>query len=101
MQTVTAFPLVHALALDHPEHGIVGGLIQGPGTACACSACLTPKDSLGDIVGAIAFPARFGLTRSSWKRTMTTRGQKPGCLFVGAYCPTADNSDLVAEEQQY
>ena len=42
MQTVTAFPLVHALALDHPEHGIVGGLIPGPGTACACSACLTP-----------------------------------------------------------
>lgn len=58
MQTVTAFPLVHALALDHPEHGIVGGLIQGPGTASACSACLTPKDSLGDIVGAIAFPVR-------------------------------------------
>ena len=58
MRTVTAFPLVHALALDHPEHGIVGGLIQGPGTASACSACLTPKDSLGDIVGAIAFPVR-------------------------------------------
>ena len=58
MRTVTAFPLVHALALDHPEHGIVGGLIQGPGTECACSACLTPKDSLGDIVGAMAFPVR-------------------------------------------
>jgi hypothetical protein len=49
VRTVIALPLVHVLALDHPEHGIVGGLIQGPGTECACSACLTPKDSLGDI----------------------------------------------------
>ena len=42
------FPLVHTIAVDNPEHCILAGTLYGYGTNCQCSACLTPKDALGD-----------------------------------------------------
>ena len=50
------FPLVHTIAVDNPEHCILAGTLYGYGTNCQCSACLTPKDALGDLEGSAKYP---------------------------------------------
>ena len=52
------FPLIHTIAVDNPEHCILAGTMYGYGTNCQCSACLTPKDALGDLAAAARFPMR-------------------------------------------
>lgn len=52
------FPLVHTIAMDNPEHCILAGTLYGYGTNCQCSACLTPKDALGDLEGSVKYPVR-------------------------------------------
>ena len=52
------FPLVHTIAVDNPEHCILAGTLYGYGTNCQCSACLTPKDALGDLEGSVKYPVR-------------------------------------------
>ena len=52
------FPLVHTIAVDNPEHCILAGTLYGYGTNCQCSACLTPKDALGDLEGSGTYPVR-------------------------------------------
>jgi hypothetical protein len=52
------FPLVHTIAVDNPEHCILAGTLYGYGTNCQCSACLTPKDALGDLEGSAKYPVR-------------------------------------------
>ena len=52
------FPLVHTIAVDNPEHCILAGTLYGYGTNCQCSACLTPKDVLGDLEGSAKYPVR-------------------------------------------
>ena len=52
------FPLVHTIAVDNPEHCILAGTLYGYGTNCQCSACLTPKDALGDWEGSAKYPVR-------------------------------------------
>jgi hypothetical protein len=49
---------VHTIAVDNPEHCILAGTLYGYGTNCQCSACLTPKDALGDLEGSAAYPVR-------------------------------------------
>jgi hypothetical protein len=58
MESRQVFPLVHTIAVDNPEHCILAGTLYGYGTNCQCSACLTPKDALGDVTGAAQWPVR-------------------------------------------
>ena len=56
LDQLTMFPLLHSIPIDHPEHCIVAGILPGCAPNCQCSGCLTPKDSLGDLLA--SFPPR-------------------------------------------
>jgi len=57
-ETRPVFPLIHTIAVDNPEHCILAGTMYGYGTNCQCSACLTPKDALGDLPAAALYEMR-------------------------------------------
>ena len=64
------FPLVHTIAVDNPEHCILAGTLYGYGTNCQCSACLTPKDALGDLEGSAKYPVRTMQTFTALRAAM-------------------------------
>ena len=64
------FPLVHTIAVDNPEHCILAGTLYGYGTNCQCSACLTPKDALGDLEGSAKYPVRTMQTFTAFRAAM-------------------------------
>ncbi len=82
LETRPVFPLIHTIAVDNPEHCILAGTMYGYGTNCQCSACLTPKDALGDLPAAARFPMR---TMQMHKALQEALDDNTGAKAVGLY----------------
>ena len=75
------FPLLHSIPADHPEHCILAGVLPGHGPNCQCSGCLTPKDSLGDLLA--MFPVRTEETyRAFTEALQDTSGDMARNLYI-------------------